>query len=159
MGNFNNVCNPRDKIGGKLVVESQYMDFTNMMDNMGLFEKDNVGDHFTWFNKNMNEAIYSRIDMVIFNMQWIQMHMGTIMKVMELGVSDHALLCLKGQDKDQKRKYQSKFQNDVINTEGFQKAVKASWDKQVKGTTMYIVWKKLYNLQNVIKDKSKGFKG
>lgn len=105
------------------------MDFINIMDSMGFFEKDSFGDHFTWFNKHVNEVIYSRTNRVICNMQWSQKHMGTILNVMEPWVSDHSLLCLEGQEKNQKRKSQFKFQNAIINTKGFQEAVKVSWDK------------------------------
>lgn len=85
MGDFNNVCNPQDRIRGNLDVESEYMDFINIMDSMGLFEKDNFGDHFTWFNKHVNEVVYSRTNRVICNMQWSQKHMGTILNVMDHG--------------------------------------------------------------------------
>lgn len=102
------------------------MDLANMMRNMGLFEKDSVEGHFTWFNKHLTRAIYYMIDKVIRNMQWIQKHMGTTLKIMEPRVSDYAMLCLEGQDKNQPRKSQFKFQNIVIIIEGFHEAVKAN---------------------------------
>lgn len=40
-----------DRIGGNQVRETKYDDQVNMMENMGLHEKDNSCDHYTWSNK------------------------------------------------------------------------------------------------------------
>ncbi|CAK8531629.1 unnamed protein product [Lathyrus sativus] len=159
IGDFNNVCSALDRISGKDVVEGEYTDLTNMMENMGLYEKDSVGDHFTWFNNHDHEAIYSIIDRVIGNMIWIQNNMNTPFRITEAGVANHALLCLEGLSVNQPKKPMFKFQNVVINLEGFHEAVRLNWNHQVEGTAMFIMWKKLLNLKNTIRDLSKPLNG
>lgn len=67
MGDFNNVMTVDDRIGGNPVLEYEYRDLRDMMDRMSLFEKESMGDHFTWSNNHSSGTIYSRIDRVIGN--------------------------------------------------------------------------------------------
>ncbi|PNX80017.1 hypothetical protein L195_g036011 [Trifolium pratense] len=67
MGYFNNVLNSADRVGGKLVHESEYTDLTLLMDKVGLSEMDSLGDYYTWSNKHVDVTIYSRIDRVLGN--------------------------------------------------------------------------------------------
>lgn len=70
MGYFNNVLKPQDKTGGNEVQEAEYSDLVNMIENVGLFEKGNIWDYYTWSNKQINSTIYSIIDRVIRNVVW-----------------------------------------------------------------------------------------
>jgi hypothetical protein len=67
MGDFNNVHKAADRIGGRLVHESEYSDLVSMMQQANLSEMDNIGDYFTWYNKHAAGAIYSRIDRILGN--------------------------------------------------------------------------------------------
>ena len=53
IGDFNNVLNSQDIIGGNNVVETEVRDLKTMMSNMGLFEADMKGNHYTWSNKHV----------------------------------------------------------------------------------------------------------
>lgn len=94
MGDYNNVLLAQDRIGGIAIHEAEYIDLTNMMEKVDLFDKENSGDYFTWTNKQTSNTIYSRIARVIGNVQWHALHNDTIMNILGQGVSDHALLCL-----------------------------------------------------------------
>lgn len=50
MGDFNNIFQTQDRIGGKLVQEAEYIGLVNMIKKTKLFEKGSNGDHFTWSN-------------------------------------------------------------------------------------------------------------
>lgn len=56
LGNFNNVMNAQDRIGGRMVTEVEYKDLHEMMSRVGLSEMDIIADHFTW-NKNIAHGI------------------------------------------------------------------------------------------------------
>lgn len=43
IGDYNNVLSIHDRIGGKNVKESEYIDLTDMMERVGLFEKESEG--------------------------------------------------------------------------------------------------------------------
>lgn len=71
MGDFNNVLRSQDRIGGRIVTDNEYGGLSKMLDTTGLYEMDNIGDHFTWSNKQSDSTIYSRIDRVIGNIEWL----------------------------------------------------------------------------------------
>ncbi|KAK2401902.1 hypothetical protein QL285_051463 [Trifolium repens] len=57
MRDFDNVLKASDRVGGKLVHESEYTDLTSMMNIAGLSDMDNMGGYFTW-SKNILMALY-----------------------------------------------------------------------------------------------------
>lgn len=58
IGDFNNVLCVGDRIGGHDVAAYEYADLQDMMDNIGLFEHNMIGPHFTWSNKHVQGVIY-----------------------------------------------------------------------------------------------------
>lgn len=74
MGDFNNVLTVHNIIGGVPVHKKEYKDLIEMMERIGLYEKESKGYHFTWFNKHNIGEIYSMIDKVIGNASWHQLN-------------------------------------------------------------------------------------
>lgn len=70
IGDYNNVAKAQDRIGGKMVTEAEYTDFSDMLEQTGLAEMHSQGDYFTWSNKHVEGTIYSRIDRVLANVLW-----------------------------------------------------------------------------------------
>lgn len=124
-----------------------------------LHEKDSVGDHFTWTNNQINGMRYSRIDRVLGNLDWRQQNMGTMLHIMNYGVSDHSFLCLQDQNLRAPSRTPIIFQNVLVNKVGFTNVVKQNWARSLVGYAIYIIWKKLQRLQPVIKDISKSYRG
>ncbi|MCH98402.1 hypothetical protein A2U01_0019404, partial [Trifolium medium] len=154
MGDFNNVLKSQDRIGGRPVTEAEYRDLSNMMNATSLYEMDSRGDHYTWSNKQSDCAIYSRIDRVIGNIDWLQKDFT--LTVMHPSVSDHALLCLESVgDTKSRRKTHFKFLNSSADLDGFLQAVATSWQGKINGRPMYVLWMKLQRLQPILKDISK----
>jgi hypothetical protein len=154
MGNFNNVLKSQDRIGGRIVTESEYRDLNTMMNSTSLYEMDSRGDHYTWSNKQRDYAIYPRIDRVIGNIDWHQK--DYTLTVMHPSVSDHALLCLdSAAGTNRNRKSHFKFINSTADLEGFLHVVANSWCKEINGRPMYVLWKKLQRLQPILKAFSK----
>lgn len=96
MGGFNNIFQAQDRIGGNLIHEAGYIDLVNMMEKTEWFEKESNVDHLTWSNKQANGIIYSRIDIVIGNLELHHQNINITLNISESGVSDHALLNLQG---------------------------------------------------------------
>lgn len=71
MGGFNNELQNTDRIGGRNIIEAEYKDLKNLMENAGLYEMDSRGEHFTWSNNQSEKPIYSRIYRLIGNMEWL----------------------------------------------------------------------------------------
>lgn len=152
LGDFNNVLRATDRIGGHPVVEAEFVDLENMMETMGMFEKDSRGDHYTWSNKQYRGTIYSRIDRIIGNLIWQQQNSDNTLSIMESGISDHVV-------SNEHRRKHFKFPNIISQAAGFQEAVKNNWELSLEGRKMYMMWKKLKRLQPVIKTLSKPLKG
>ena len=60
----------KDRIGGNRVTEAEYKDLQDMMIRVRLFEVESKGDYYTWFNKHSVDPSYSRIDIIVCNVDW-----------------------------------------------------------------------------------------
>lgn len=147
VGDYNNVLNSMDKIGGQLVTEAEFKDLRAMMENIGLCEMDSSSEFFTWSNKQAFAPIYSRIDRILANVEWLQDHVGASLDILPAHISDHALLHLHVPDSVKKHKL-FRFHNGWTNVLGFQDIVDKSWSKDVKGLPMQRLWKRLMRLKN-----------
>ncbi|CAK8531456.1 unnamed protein product [Lathyrus sativus] len=157
MGDFNNVTKSMDRIGGNLVTEREYADLRNLMDHAGLFEKDSTGDYFTWTNKHSVGTIYSKIDHVLGNIDWLQGNTDMNLEILPPSISDHCLLCLSDQKRNRTVHTNFKFTNSVIKVAGYQDIVKQSWHKVCVGRPMARLWYKLLRLQAPLIKLSKQF--
>jgi hypothetical protein len=94
IGDFNNVLKATDRMGGKIVHESEYVDLASFMETAGLSDMDCIGDCYTWSNKQVDSTIYSKIDRVLANVDWFQLHLDSTLTIIDPGISDHSVLCL-----------------------------------------------------------------
>lgn len=159
MGDFNNVLGAQDRIGGNVVNENEYKDLKAMMKQMSIFKKDAMGDHFTWTNNQWNWMIFSRIDRVFGNISWQQQNMDTTLSILNLGVSDHALLCLQEVTPIRIIRTPFKFQNIVVTKMDYNDKVLQRWNESLVGRLMFVIWKKLQRLKLVIRGLCKTFNG
>ncbi|XP_058753184.1 uncharacterized protein LOC131626385 [Vicia villosa] len=60
----------QDRIGGNEVRRAEYIELEELMNDIGLYEHETRGSHYTWSNKHGQGAIYSRIDIAICNGEW-----------------------------------------------------------------------------------------
>ncbi|KAK2357148.1 hypothetical protein QL285_094448 [Trifolium repens] len=132
-----------------------------MMNTAGLSEMDSIGAYYTWSNKHTDGTIYSKIDRVIGNVDWFQMNLDSTLTIMDPGVSDHNLLCLRGHTLAHSTlpKSHFKFLNCVTSMPGFSDCVTASWSVPLAGSPMYILWRKLIRLQPLMRKLSRPILG
>lgn len=154
IGDYNNVLNSKDRLGGRLVSEKEYKDLQGMMEACNLAEMDNLGDYFTWHNKQEKDPIYSRIDRVLGNPAWFQ-NIKMYLQHLPASVSDHAILQLVKQGQQKPRRSKFKFINCTVEIEGFKEAVARSWAEPIIGSPPYILWEKLKRMRPVIRKISK----
>lgn len=95
-----------------------------MMATTGLCEMDSVGDYFTWSNKHRIGTIYSRIDRVLGKLDWYQVNMEAVLKILPPNISGHALLCVVGKVQMVPRKIQFRFSNCITESEGYDDVVR-----------------------------------
>ncbi|XP_058726977.1 uncharacterized protein LOC131598383 [Vicia villosa] len=134
IGDFNNVLQAQDKIGGNLVIENEYKDLQNMMDNTGLCEMPSKGDFYTWFNKQSSSPIYSRIDRLIANTEWLQMFSDIHQNILPPSISDHAMLHVAMNQSRRMQHSYFKFHNSLTDAIDFQDIVRHSWNLLSRGS-------------------------
>lgn len=154
IGDFNNVTTSQDRIGGKLVQENEYVDLINMMKHTGLAEMDSQGDYYTWSNKQSVGTIHSRIDRAICNIDWFLKYSTHILCNLPPNISDHSMLHISGTVGIRKWNH-FKFNNYLLDVNGFQDMVNRSWTNPARGNPMQILWYKLQRLKTDIKNFSK----
>ncbi|XP_058739151.1 uncharacterized protein LOC131611041 [Vicia villosa] len=150
IGDYNNVASAQDRIGGKLVGIHEYCDLIHMMQITEMAEMDNVGEHFTWSNRHITGTIYSRIDRAICNSDWFLKYNNHTLSVLPPNLSDHSMLFISG-PAEGRRNNHFKFNNYLLDINGFQVMAKESWEKPVRGSAMQRLWFKLQRLKKDVK--------
>ncbi|KAH1222734.1 putative ribonuclease H protein [Glycine max] len=121
-----------------------------MMRNSGLFEASTKGPYFTWSNKHVTGAIYSRIDRLIGNVQWFQQYQNNTVEVLMPNIFYHAPLKVNSHIQARKRKAVFKFINCTTTDVSYAQIISSTWQQRVEGSTMCQLWRKLRNLQPVL---------
>lgn len=142
IGDYNNVLTTQDPIGGNLASKAEYEDFHNMMIATGLGEMDSCGDFFTWFNNQSRNPIYSRINRILANVDWLQENSEATLHILPSSIYDHALLHL-SVPKNRPHYIIFRFNNHLTNTEGYDIVVRENWNKPARGRPMNVLWYKL----------------
>ncbi|CAK8532356.1 unnamed protein product [Lathyrus sativus] len=155
IGDFNNVMKIEDRIGGNEVTENEYKDLIEMMSKTELYALDHQGDYFTWSNKQEHNAIYSRIDHMLGNADWMQQNDNTTLTHENPNISDHSMLILNDNMPKTRANRVFKFINCSTDLDHFWDTVSDSWNMPMEGSLMFIVWRKLLRLQPHIKSLSK----
>lgn len=81
--------------------------------------------------------------------------MEYILTIMPQSMSNHALLCLTGNEQVYSRRTHFKYLNCVASMEGFNEAIEKNWREPISGRPVYVIWKKLQRLQPSVRKLSK----
>lgn len=119
MGDFNNVLRAADRISGRIVTETEFVDLEIMMEGVGLDDMDSMGEFYSWSNKQVDNIIYSRINMVLGNVEWFIKYDDLTLTMKPPGIFDHAILYLKCKTQRLHHKRHFKFKNFITHLEGY----------------------------------------
>lgn len=125
VGDYNNVVTSLDRYGGNLVTKAEYKDLQAIIDNNGWYQMDNTREYYTWSNKQVTNPIYSRVDKILANMEWLQDHNDPTLTILPSHVSDHSMLYLSKPD-EMRRKRQFRFNNCWVDTIGYYEMMQKS---------------------------------
>ena len=73
LGDFNEVVNQSEKLGGNKISLSRSNLYASTMDDCNLIDIGYNGPKFTWTNKRRNNPIYERLDRGWANVEWFTM--------------------------------------------------------------------------------------
>ncbi|XP_074305703.1 uncharacterized protein LOC141640924 [Silene latifolia] len=143
MGDFNNVLAMNERIGSE-VTNAELRGFQNCIDACGLMDIPAHGAFFTWNNKHeVGDKVYSRIDRVLVNDEWLSHFPETHTMFHPEGLFDHFPCTITLWPKVIRKRGSFKYFNMWGSEPTFGDVVKQVWDYQIEGHTMFQVVKKL----------------
>ncbi|KAK4722554.1 hypothetical protein R3W88_012787 [Solanum pinnatisectum] len=152
-GDFNDIMDPDEKLGGKPHRANRCFDFISTMEACGLSDLGFVGPKFTWCNnRRPSKRIWKRLDRVFVNDLWAQSyHTNTIKHLARTG-SDHRPLLMQTLSNQNDSIRYFRFLNLWTQQSDFLETVQNSWNMNVTGNAM---WKFQCKLKVLSKNLSK----
>ncbi|XP_060210999.1 uncharacterized protein LOC132638023 [Lycium barbarum] len=150
MGDFNSILHAEDRIGGNQVTHAEIVDFQDCLDGCGLVEMPSNGCKYTWTDKQ-DDRIFSKIDWVFVNGDWIDGIPDCRVKILPEGVSVHCPIVIHMVQQPTKRTQVFKYCNVWGTHPEFQRIVAAGWNIEVTGYKMFQVARKLKMLKRQLK--------
>ncbi|XP_049406369.1 uncharacterized protein LOC125870045 [Solanum stenotomum] len=89
IGDFNSILKTDDRIGGNPVSWSEIVDFHECVTDCGLLEVPTQGNRYTWSDKHDGNRIFSKIDWIFINNEWLDTMFSCKAMFLPEGISDH----------------------------------------------------------------------
>ncbi|XP_074300160.1 uncharacterized protein LOC141631380 [Silene latifolia] len=143
-------------IGGAPVTLADIRPLKQLVQDCDLSELKGCGSFFTWTNKHDAGAkVYSRIDRVFINEDWLNCFPGSYANFLPEGLFDHCLCLINLEETCHNRKLPFKYFNMWARAPDFLETVQQSWGPEVRGTAMFKVVTKLKRLKKDLKALNK----
>ncbi|XP_074277647.1 uncharacterized protein LOC141601278 [Silene latifolia] len=89
-GDFNTILDTNERIGGSSVTLAEMTPFLQVVQDCELYEISACGSYYIWNNKHEEgDKIYSRIDRVLINEEWLQVFGTSFATYLPEGLFDH----------------------------------------------------------------------
>ncbi|XP_059306468.1 uncharacterized protein LOC132057896 [Lycium ferocissimum] len=150
LGDFNAVLSTDDRIGGNTITLAEVIDFQKCVDTCGLEEMKNDGCKYTW-NDKQDSRIFSKIDRVLVNREWVDSMPDITAHVLPEGTSDHCPITVQLVQTPMKKKKAFKYCYVWSNHPEFERIIKDVWNEQIEGYLMFQVVKKMKLLKQKLK--------
>ncbi|XP_070006231.1 uncharacterized protein [Nicotiana sylvestris] len=128
MGDYNVVLGVEDRKSDNPVQEVEIRDFREFMLNNNMNELKYIGRKFTWTNNH----VWSKIDRVIVNAEWMTTMKQMEIIVMKPFISDHTPVCLHLEEARKEGPKLYRFYNYVAKLPEFLTVVKQAWNTTTK---------------------------
>ncbi|XP_074304161.1 uncharacterized protein LOC141638873 [Silene latifolia] len=155
MGDFNNVLSFDERIGAAVTM-AEVKDLQDCVDSCGLYDLSSTGAYFTWNNKQEgDERVFSRIDRVMANDEWILNGPDGGITFLPEGLYDHSPCLIEFWTDHTRQKPSFKYFNMWGKHEQFKDIVQKAWQQDIHGCRMFQVVKKLKWLKQPLKKLNK----
>ncbi|XP_062100722.1 uncharacterized protein LOC133806643 [Humulus lupulus] len=152
MGDFNAVFNFDDRVGGRSISSAELVDSNAWLAMSHLVSIKRIGSNFTWSNKQDGEdRIYSRIDHVFINEDWIDELPNSIAEFHWEAYSDHCFCLIKSLKMGSLGIKPFRFFNFWTTQKGFKEVVRENWNKPLVTRGLLGVTRKLLRLKHVLR--------
>ncbi|XP_060195312.1 uncharacterized protein LOC132624568 [Lycium barbarum] len=146
LGDFNVVLHRDDRLGGNTVTLAEVTDFQNCIDNCGLEEMANSGNTYTWSDKQA-ARIFSKIDRVLVNGEWVDQMPTITAHVLPEGISDHCPIVVQSLQSSSIKAKSFKYCNVWSTHPDFGDIIQSCWNQPIGGCRMFQVVCKLKTLK------------
>ncbi|KAH0655765.1 hypothetical protein KY285_030647 [Solanum tuberosum] len=149
-GDFNNVLNAEGRIG-QPVTGAEVQGFKDMIDNLQLTPLRSKGCFYTWCNKQQGDnRVYSKIDWVFGNFEWLQQNGHIEAEYMQPGISDHSPAVVHCRQQTNLHPKPFRLYVTVMEHPNFKGIVQQVWQRQRGGNAMEILWENLKQLKGEV---------
>ena len=128
MGDFNEITNNKEKLGGSLKPEWQFCNFRRMLRVSGLHEIKTYGGDFTWIGNRSCGPVKSRLDRVVASADWKDAFPRALVQVFDWIGSDHRPLLLHTENSKWRGKMLFRYDNRWRLNAEVQKAIQTTWN-------------------------------
>ncbi|KAK4723878.1 hypothetical protein R3W88_026657 [Solanum pinnatisectum] len=155
-GDFNDIMDPDEKLGGKFHRANKCFDFISTMEACGLSDLGFVGPKYTWCNnRRPSKRIWKRLDRVFVYDLWAQSYHTNTIKHLARTDSDHRPLLMHTLSNQNDFIRYFRFLNLWTRQSDFLETVQNSWNMNVTGNAM---WKLQCKLKALSKNLSKWYR-
>ncbi|XP_074299370.1 uncharacterized protein LOC141630450 [Silene latifolia] len=155
-GDFNTVLARNERIGGAPITNAEMRPLLQVVHDYELADLGARGAFFTWTNKHeTGSKIYSRIDRMLVNDKWIIKFPNSYVHFLPEGMFDHCPALVKLKEEVYGRRAPFKYFNMWSLAPEYGSIIQNGWQKEIQGTAMYQVVKKLKTLKYDLKQLNK----
>ncbi|XP_070013891.1 uncharacterized protein [Nicotiana sylvestris] len=156
---FNPVLRMEDRIGGNQVTWVDVVDFHTYIRECELIEFPQLGNHYTWNDKNNDQRIFSKLDWIFINNTWLDIMPTCRVKFLPEGTSDHCPVMVTLEDRRLGMRRQFIYSNVWAQHPQFADLVKAGWEVQLEECQMFKIVSRLKMLQKALKKLNANYFG
>ncbi|XP_026428869.1 uncharacterized protein LOC113324795 [Papaver somniferum] len=150
LGDYNFILYSAEKTGGADIRPSHYQDLSNCVQDENLLDLPYSGCYYTWFNKQDDSRIGSKIDIIMVNMEWIDQIVDSKAEFLNPGISDHSPGLATIFEKRKHGPPPFRFVNFMTEEPDFLDLVRNVWKDKVGGNPMFVFMSKLRNAKDAI---------
>ena len=150
IGDFNEILNNDEKIGGPLRSEESFKPFGDMLSACGMEELESSGIRFTWAGMRWKKWIQSCLDRAFGNRAWLREFPGSNQRFLAKRGSDHRPVLLKLQASQTKTRGQLLFGKKFLFQPGVKQNIIEVWRGTEGGSVNRCVAKRLRDCRGAL---------
>lgn len=138
MGDFNEILNNEEKIGGPKRSALSFVDFAGMLDVCELKELVGHGDSFTWAGVRYKKNIQCKLDRCFGNRQWRRFFPDASQVFMEMLGSDHRHVMVNFFNAKDRKRALFRFDKRLVGRNRVFETIRDTWSRARQQSNVYV---------------------